>query len=138
MARRRQRDVQVDADAEGELNGQQDQEGQVGLPQAGLAGFGLLRGRRGRRLWTGHVGSPPLTGSVRRQAERGDDAGRLKLRDVGDGANRGRLRPPPGELGQLAARAARQTPEPMSHLLQTLVLPGAGATAGVTGQRADA
>jgi MYXO-CTERM domain-containing protein len=47
MAHGRQRYVQVDADAEGELDDQPDQDGQAGLPQAGLAGLRRLRRRRG-------------------------------------------------------------------------------------------
>src|SRR5690349_14834533 len=70
MARGRQGDVQVDAHAEGELDDQHDQDGQIGLPQAGLAGFclPLLRGWRGCRRCACHVLSPPVTGSVRHRA----------------------------------------------------------------------
>ena len=48
----RQGDVQVDAHAEGELDDQHDQDGQIGLPQASLRGFvfRFLRGWRGS--WT--------------------------------------------------------------------------------------
>jgi hypothetical protein len=54
-----QRDVQVDADAKGELNDQDDQDGQVGLPQASPASRSLLDRWRGRRLRACHVRSPP-------------------------------------------------------------------------------